>query len=259
MFHQPHFSTFMGSIAVALACISGMTPVASAQSVDVASKEPMVHASGTGRVQRVPDYVDVSIGIEVIESTASAAQSGAESVMKATVAAIRAMKLANEELQTGSVDLSPRYERSPGDGTPAKVIGYTGSISLNIRTTNLESPAGIIDVALKSGCNRVNHVSFGIKELLSAREEAITLATKAAKRKAEVMAGALDMKLTRVVNASTSAVNHGWWGGSNRLGNLAQVATGNAGGDGGEGSAVVPGKIEVMAEVTITFAAAANG
>ena len=255
MFHRLHHGSTFSIVAYACSLMATMGQPVVAQSGDSTPKEPLIHATGTGRVQHVPDYVDVSVGVEVIEASASAAQAGAETVMKATVAAIRGMKLADEELQTGSVQLSPRYERNHRDEAPAKVIGYTGAITLNIRTSDLESPARIIDAALKSGCNRVQSVDFGIKELLAAREEAIKLATKAAKRKAEVMAEALDMKLTRVANASTQSINN-FWSGSNRLGNMAQVASDGGGGDGGDGSAMVPGKVEVLVDVSISFVAA---
>lgn len=258
MFQQPRYSKIHTVITLAILLTSG-TATATAQSADATQKEPLIESTGTGRVQRAPDRVDISVGVEVAEETASAAQAAAEKVMKAAVAAIRELKLAGEELQTGSVELSPRYERVGSSQTPTRIIGYTGSISLTVRTTDLESPASVIDAALKAGCNRIHYVNFSLKELLEAREEAIKLATRAAKRKAEVMAEALDMKLVRVARANTSSVQHGWWG-ANRFSNsnMAQVATGNDGGDGGDGSALVPGQIEVTVDVSVSFVAAAR-
>jgi len=229
-----------------------------AQSGDSTPKEPLIHADGSGRVQRVPDRVDISIGIEAIDTTALSAQAGAEKVMKAAVAAIRDLKLTDEELQTGSVDLSPSYEDTNGrPSVPAKIIGYTASIALIVRTSNLTSPAQIIDAALKAGCNRIHHVSFTLKELLEAREEAITLAAKAAKRKAQVMADALEMKLVRLAQASTTS-GGGWWG-DNRFGNLVQMNASISVSGGSQGDAMVPGKIDVTAEVALTFVAAPRG
>lgn len=243
-------------VAVAITLNALLAAPTLAQSADAQPKEPILHSTGSSRVQRTPDRVDISFGVEAIETTALAAQASAEKVMKATVAAIRAMKLADGELQTGSVELSPRYERRTGyEETPAKIIGYTGSITLSVRTSNLESPAQVIDAALQAGCNRVNHVSFTLKELLEAREEAIKLATKAAKRKAEVMAEALDLKLERVSHANTTSNQGGW---SNQMGNWAQLNAANTRADGGGadgGEVVVPGKIDVTAEVSISFVA----
>ncbi len=254
MFRKHSIITSYGMV-FAFVMSAFMTASVSAQSADNPPREPLIESTGSGRVQRAPDRVDISMGIEVAEETASAAQASAEKVMKESVTAIRGLKLPGEELQTGSVELSPRYERVGSSQTPTRIIGYTGSISLTIRTTNLEAPAGVIDAALKAGCNRIHYVSFSLKEMLEAREEAIKLATKAAKRKAEVMAEALEMKLVRVAKANTSSVNQGWWG-ANRFSNsnAVQVATGNDDG-GGDGGALVPGKIEVTAEVSVSFVA----
>lgn len=257
MFRRQQHASTIRLVAIASAFAMSTSSISMAQSSETPPKEPIIESTGTGRVQRAPDRVDISVGVEVAEETASAAHASSERIMKAAVAAIRELKLAGEELQTGSVELSPRYERVGSSQTPTRIIGYTGSISLTVRTTHLEAPAGVIDAALKAGCNRVNYVSFTLKELLEAREEAIKLATRAAKRKAEVMADALDMKLVRVARANTSNVNQGWWG-ANRFSNMAQVATGNNGGDGGDGSALVPGQIEVTAEVSVSFVAAAK-
>lgn len=248
------------SCGIVAAFVMGAVMAASvkAQSTDATPKEPLIEATGTGKVQRVPDRVDISVGVEVIEATASSAQAAADKVMKDAVAAIRELKLTGEELATGSVELNPRYERRDDSERPAKIIGYTGSISLTIRTSTLEAPAVVIDAALKAGCNRIHYVNFTLKELLEAREEAIRLATKAAKRKAEVMAEALDLRIARVTKANTSNVSWGWWGANRYSGNMAQVATGNSGGDGGDGAALVPGKIDVTADVSISFVAAAK-
>src|SRR5262249_47431554 len=98
-------------------------------------------------------------------------------------------------------------------------------------------------------------VQFGIKEALAAREEAVKLATQAAKRKAEVMADALGLKLKRVVNASTSSSFYGASYGGNRM--TAQVAgnLASGGGQSEQGDAIEPGKIEVWAQANVSFTA----
>lgn len=223
-------------------------------------KETTISATGTARVERVPDYVDVMLGSVAIEATAGGAHAAASKAMDAAVAAIKALKLANEDLQTGSVDLSPRYERNDSsyqEHVP-KIIGYAATITLRIRTSDLKAVPGVIDAALGAGCNRVDYVQFGIKEAIAAREEAVKLATQAARRKAVEMAEALELRLTRVVEASTTSQQWGGWYNSNRI---SQMSNGYASeprgaGDGGGESGVVPGKLEVWAEATVVFGGA---
>jgi uncharacterized protein YggE len=218
-----------------------------------APKESTVASTGTARVERAPDYVDVLLGNLSIDKTAGAAHASASKSMEAAVAAIRALKLEGEDLQTGSVDLSPRYERRdrPEDEVP-RIIGYAATITLRVRTTDLKAVPRIIDAALAAGCNRIDGVQFGIKEAIAAREEAVKLATQAARRKAGVIAEALDLRLTRIVDATTNAQQYGGRYSSNSISQMASAAAPSESG----GDSVVPGKIEVWADATITFGAA---
>lgn len=222
------------------------------------AKETIISTSGTARVERSPDYVDVLVGVVTEETTAAASQMEASKVMEATLGAVKGLKLEGMQPQTGSVELTPKYPQNYYSNSSAKIIGYTAKIMLRVRTTEIGSVARIVDAALGAGCNRVDQVEFGIKEALAAREEAITLATKAAKRKAEVMAAALDLHLARVVEATTSSRQMGgWYGNRMSTSNVAQLANESAGGgEGTEGSAVVPGKVEVWVDVNLTFTAA---
>jgi uncharacterized protein len=219
------------------------------------TKETTIAATGTARVERVPDYVDVMVGSVSVDKTAGAAHAASIKAMDAAVAAIKALKLEAEDLQTGTVDLSPRYERRNSDDEAPRIVGYSASITLRVRTSDLKAVSRIIDAALAAGCNRVDYVQFGIKEAIAAREEAVKLATQAARRKAVVMAEALDLHITRVVEASTTSQQWGGWYGGNRISQMANVA-GQGGGQGeGSGESVVPGKIEVWADATIRFGA----
>lgn len=254
----------MSRRALWLSCLLSVLPCVPslAQPADAAKsappKETTVVATGTARVERAPDYVDVMLGKTANDVSASAAHAAAMKAVEAAAVAIKALKLEGEDLQTGSVDLSPRYERRPSDEEVPKIVGYVGSITLRIRTKDLKAVPRIIDAALAAGCNRVDYVQFGIKEAIAAREEAVKLATAAAKRKAAVMAEALELRITRVVEAGTNSHQYGGWYGGNRISQMANSAPNEAGGGGeggGEGG-VVPGKIEVWADATVTFGAA---
>jgi uncharacterized protein YggE len=212
--------------------------------------EPTIAVNGTGRVERTPDYVEVMLGVDVLDPVAATAQGSAEKAMGAVVAAVRALSLDGVELRPGTVELRPQYGDAQRDELP-RIIGHRASMSLLVRTADLSSPARVIDAAMKTGATRVDSVEFGIREALEAREEAIRLASKAAKRKAAVLAESLDVKLGRIVSAGTSAGVYPL--ASNRYSNMqAQMASPRGGGEEGEG-AIVPGKVEVWAVVNVTY------
>jgi hypothetical protein len=242
------FTAFVGMVTGA--AIAGAQPQAE-------PKDPIISSDGTARVERTPDHVDVMLGVVVDEKTASAAQTGASKVMDEAIKALEAAKFPGGELQTGRVELGPRYERRDYNDPPPKIIGYTASITLRVRATDLTAVPRIIDTALAAGCNRVDSVEFGIKEALAAREEAVRLATKAAKRKAQVMAEALDLRLGRVVNASTNSGLYGASYSARGYSNFqaAQSVAGDGQGERADTTPVVPGKIEVWAQAHVSFTA----
>lgn len=214
-----------------------------------ASQETTLSVSATGRVERAPDYLDVVIAVIQYDPSASEAQAGAEASMAKAIVAVRALNLKDLDLKTGTVELSPRYEPQNRYDEVRTIIGYQATISLRVRTTDLDTASKIIDAGLTNGANQVEGVSFGIKEALEAREEAMRLAGKAAKRKAQTLAESLDLKLGRVVTASENS-NQSWYP-VNRMLNSVQSGPANSGAD----EAVIPGKIEVTVEVNVTYAA----
>ncbi|MCC6322671.1 MAG: SIMPL domain-containing protein [Phycisphaerales bacterium] len=231
------------SVPVALAQTS--TPTAAAD------RPGEVSARATARVYRRPDHLDIVIGIETVATTAGEAHQECATKMEAVLKAVKDMNLDKADLKTGTVGLSPRYERrNYEEGTPAKIIGYTAINTVRVRTADLKAAPRIIDVALKNGANRVDGLEFGIKEVLEAREEALRMATRAAKRKAQVMAESLETSLGRIVSISETTQQFGGWRGHS---NLAQVQMANDSGPVPGEESIEPGQIEIVVDVVLTY------
>lgn len=222
-----------------------------------AIKPTTISTNGTARVYRTPDYLDVSIGVALSATTAGEAQKNASTAMEQSMAAIKALNLEGMELQTGDVRLEPRYDDRPGVPYDMReIIGYVATMSVRVRTEDIKAAAKIIDAGLAAGANRVEYVNFGVHAALEAREEAIRLAAQAAKRKAGVLAESLDLRVTRVESANSNASVYGMWGGRNYSNLLAQNSSSREGaGASEEGDPVAPGKIEIYAEVSVTYEA----
>ncbi|HYD00657.1 MAG TPA: SIMPL domain-containing protein [Phycisphaerales bacterium] len=237
-------------IGASLIGTPGGTPAFAQQPAAAQRETGTVSATATARVMRAPDYLDVHLGVETISDTAQDAQAKCTATMEATLAALQKLGLEKYEPQTGTVTLAPRYTEQYRSLEERKIIGYTATNTVRVRTTDLKATARVIDAALKAGANRVDGISFGIREYLAAREEALAMAAKAAKRKAEVLAGALDLALGRVVALTESSPRY-YGGVANRMAQvqMENVATGSTPGD----ESVVPGQIEVVVDVTVSF------
>jgi uncharacterized protein YggE len=219
------------------------------------NEESRVVSQGRAVVSRVPDYVDVVVGVEITADSASDAQAQCTKAMEEVIKAVKALNLPGIELRSGRIELGPRYnDFDPrNNGGPRKVIGYNAVNTLRVRTTDLKAPPRTIDAALKAGANRVDMVSYAIKEALAAREEALALATAAAARKAGVLAGALNTRLGRVVTVTESGGGNSYMA-QNRVSKFAAESDAPVTGD-----SVEPGTIDISVDVTVEFALVPKG
>jgi uncharacterized protein YggE len=243
-------TALLASLLTAFTLTSFPSTIMAQEARVVAAQEPgTLTSTGTAKVQRAPDFLQIVCGVSLDGKTASEAQANAATTLANAVKAMKELKLGEEYLQTDRVQLTPLYKRDAQYDTTREVIGYRATISVIIRTSDLDASPRIIDAALSAGCNTIDSLEFGIKEALAAREEAMVLATKAAKRKAEVLAGALEVKLGRVKHTETTSPNS--WG-SNRFSNMAQSVSRDSGPSENQ-DAFNPGMVEVWATVNITY------
>lgn len=243
------------------ALAQGSPPVAelAGGSASASKNETTIAVNGTARVFRAPDYVDINVSVISHEKTAGETQADASAKMSKVIEAVKRLNLEQVELQTGSVRMWPRYitRRTGREELPEEqiLVGHSAEISIRIRTADIESVPRALDAAIAAGAGRVDEVEFGIREAIGAREEAIRLATQAASRKAQVLAESLELRIGRIVTAGSTTQQNAWWG---RYGNrmMSQMSGGMEQGSADDGqSPVVPGQIEIWAEVNLTVAA----
>lgn len=211
------------------------------------SASPLITVSATAEVQRKPEIAVVHLGVELREATASAASEKVGAAMDKVLKAINDLKAAGVQLQTSGVSLSPAY--SYQQDNLRQLLGYDASSMLRIRVEDPKSIGRIIDAAISAGANRIDGISFEVKEALQPRQEATTLAAKAARDKADTLAAALGLKIKSVVTATTSGDSPRYWAmTANRR--MSAAAEGM-----GMGEGIEPGLITFTAEATVTFAA----
>jgi uncharacterized protein YggE len=238
--------------SVASICLFGG---AAAPQPDVGAKPapsgPTITVSGSGEVERKPDYAVVHVGIQAREKTATKASEKAGAAMKAISEALRDLRLDGMQLQTSGVSLNPAYVwRNQNGEQQQDLIGYDASSILRVRIDDPGKVGDVIDAAIGAGANRINSVSFELKEALKARQEALTMAAEAARDKAQTLAAALGLKITGVVTATASADNPPW---QPVMANRSGFAAAEAAPGLGEG--IEPGMVTVHADATVTFAA----
>jgi len=166
------------------------TLIAQAQTVP---RRPSVIAFGDATVSTQPDEARLQFSVVTQATTAQAASSQNATQVTAVLAALRSVLGANADLKTLSYSLNPNYS-TPRDGTPATIIGYTATNTVEARLSDLSLIGRAIDTAINAGANRVQGLQFGLKDDQRVRLQALRLATVEAKARADAMASGLNLK-----------------------------------------------------------------
>jgi uncharacterized protein YggE len=194
--------------AIALAAIALAAFVAPAPAV--AQSAPLLQpiagtrldVSATGEVTRVPDVAIISAGVVTRAPTASAAIEENAARMERVRAALRRAGIADRDIQTSSINLSPDYRYN--ENQPPQLVGYTASNSLSIRFRDIRSTGRILDALVAQGANQIHGPNLTIDEPEQALDEARTRAVAKGRARAELYARALGMRVVRLLSVSES-------------------------------------------------------
>ena len=96
--------------------------------------EHTIAVVGVGSVGVAPDVAEVTIGVEVTRPAVKDARDAAATAMTAVVAAVKRVGVADKDVRTDNLSLSPVYDYSKG----SKLTGYQFSNTLTITVREME-------------------------------------------------------------------------------------------------------------------------
>ncbi len=178
--------------------------VAIAQASPESTPVPSIEVTGNAEVRANPDRATMDVAVETHAATAAEAASANASLAQKIADALKAKLGDTGRIQTGSYNLMPDYRQKAGEIT-AQIIGYRALNTVTVETTALDRVGALIDAAIGAGANRIDSVSFTLRDQSGPRNEAIAKAAADALSQARALAAALGVKLKRVLHASTNA------------------------------------------------------
>lgn len=186
-----------------LACLVLAAHQADAQTV----AQPVISGtrldvSAEGAVTRAPDIATISAGVVTQALTASAAMQENASRMSATVAALKATGVADRDIQTGSLSLSPQYRYA--ENKAPEITGYQASNQVSVRFRDVKRAGKILDTLVAQGANQINGPVFSVEKADAAIDEARVAAIKTARARADLYAQAAGLKVKRILSISES-------------------------------------------------------
>lgn len=155
-----------------------------------------------GSVTRAPDVALISAGVVTQAPTAAAAMRDNASRMAATVAALKRAGVADRDIQTSSISLSPQYRYA--ENRPPVITGYQAANQVSVRFRDVQRAGGILDALVAEGANQINGPSFMVDNPEAALDEARTVAVASARARAELYARAAGLRIKRILSISES-------------------------------------------------------
>jgi uncharacterized protein YggE len=213
-----------------------------------------ITVSGDAEVKVAPDEVSIHLGVESIDKDLGKAKQENDERMRRVIAAARSAGVEEKRIATDQVSVEPHYgNQQSWSGRPA-IDGYTVRRSVQVTLREVARFEAVLTATLLAGANVVHDVSFTTTELRKHRDQARSMAMKAAREKAIALAKELDMKPGRP-RAITEG-GGGFWGGYGAWGGrrgYSQNASQNVGGGGTVEGTMAPGQVSVTASVSIVF------
>jgi len=202
-----------------------------------------ITAQGTAQIAAEPDMFTIVSNVSLTEITVARAQEAVAAVIDSATAKLLELGAREEDIITQDFSYYPEYDYS---GETQKLVGYRVNHSLRVTCRDLEMLDSVMGVLTDCGMTETWNVSFDISTRSELYRQALALAIGAAEEKADTMAQAAGLALSRVKDI----VEHSS-GDVARYANTEDSAVmmkGTA-----SGSGIRSGDVSVSASVTVVF------
>jgi uncharacterized protein YggE len=157
-----------------------------------------IQVTGQAQVSETPNRVYIGVGVttQAQQSEAAASQNAAR--LSVVIAAVKRAAGAGAQLSTTEYSINPNYNYPRNGGSPT-VVGYTVSNVVQVRLDDLRKIGPVIDAATQAGSNNVQDIRFALRDEGAPRSEALREAALNARLDADTLAGALGLRVVRVL------------------------------------------------------------
>lgn len=159
--------------------------------------------SVTGEVTRVPDLAIINAGVVTHSPTAAGAIADNAAKMSGVIAALRGAGIADADIQTSAIGLSPQYRYPQNE--PPQLTGYSASNQLTIKFRDIRNSGKILDALVAQGVNQISGPDLTLEHPEEALDEARAKAVAIGRARAELYARSLGLHVARVVSVSESS------------------------------------------------------
>ena len=200
--------------------------------------EHTISVNGEGKVLLTPDVADVSLGVTVQRNNLGAARDEAARIMQAVIAALHNLGIADADIKTTQLYISPIYDYSGVQ----RITGYQISNIISVHVRDLTNLADVIDQSVSAGATDVQGVTFDVSDRAAAERDAREAAVRDARARADTLAAAAGVTITGVASISETTSTPWPW-----------PARGLAQDGSGVPTLIQPGTAELTIDVAVVY------
>jgi uncharacterized protein YggE len=215
----------------------------------------LIKVTGDAEVRVAPDEVILTLGVETWDQDLDKAKKDNDQRVQKILKIAKEFKIEGNHVQTDHISIEPRYK---DQWEHREFVGYFVRKNVVFTLRDTSKFEDLLSSALAAGANYVHGVQFRTTELRKHRDEARALAIKAAREKAEALAGGLGQRvgkphMIREDQAGWWSWYNNWWGSRWGRSSMAQNVVQSYSGQTQSDSSIALGQINVNARVTVSF------
>lgn len=202
----------------------------------------LVAVAVQGEARRAPDVATLSVGVVTEAPDGNAAMRANAERMSKVMDAIKRVGIAEKDVQTSGVSLSPQYQYR--DQQTPRITGYQASNTVSLKVREIAELGEVMDALAGAGANQIYGPNFEIDEPEPVLGEARRAAIEQARARAATYASALGMKVRRIVS-----INEGAGGGIRPMPYMAMSKAADA----AESTPIAPGENTLSVNLEVVF------
>lgn len=172
MFPKPY-----GAAAMALAAVAMAPTAALATEAESKAQTPLVELAIYEEIELAPDVAVIGAGVtnEAPSAVEAMRQNSAE--MRRVIDRIKALGIAEKDIQTSGISLYARYDYDQGEQRQV-FRGYQVSNRVSVKLRKIERTGEVLDALVAAGATDLSGPSFSVEDDSAAKESARTRAFK---------------------------------------------------------------------------------
>jgi uncharacterized protein len=232
----------------------GLAGILSAGTTNIALQGTNSHTlstDGRGSVTLSPDEVQITVGEMTQGPTAQSASDANAKVVDTIISQLNSIGVSNSSISTSSFSIYPLYNYSKSGLQSVYAYQAVHSLQVTVRSSDLNQLGSrvsqVIDTAVGAGANQVTQVYFTLSDQLMKQtdNQALQLAIQDAASRAQLMASALNVKLSGVESVSSTTQSSP----ATKYLSTPQAGAGNS----AASTSVIPGNFTVTASVQVAY------